>query len=398
MINLYSNEIKNISQNIENEIIDIRRELHKYPELGFREFKTSSVIEDFLNNLGLEVRTNIAKTGLLGILRGCNPGKTVALRADMDALPIAETNTFQFASQNNGIMHACGHDIHMSVVLGAAKILTQLKDKINGNIVFIFQPGEEGHGGAKVMINEGVLEDPKVDSIIATHINPSLCTGRISVGTGAVMASPSEFEIKILGKGGHAAEPQNAVDPILIGTHLISLFQGIITREKNPLKSAVLSITYFNAGSSYNIIPDKAIIRGTVRTFDPSLDKFISERLEDITSSVTKAMGANYKFTYKVGYPPVINNSGVVSQILKSAKKVIKNSDNIITESEPVMLAEDFSYYSMKIPGALFNLGCLKEPVESTQNLHSSDLNPDEKCIKTGMEIMSQYSIDFLNK
>ncbi|MCX7922298.1 MAG: amidohydrolase [Clostridia bacterium] len=388
-------EIKQISSSISEKVISLRRELHRFPELGFQEFKTSEFISNYLKSLGLTVQNNVGKTGVVGIITGSSTGKTVAIRADMDALPIVEENTFEFISQNKGVMHACGHDAHVAIALGTAEVLSKLKDSLNGNVKFIFQPGEEGLGGAKYMIDDGVLDAPKVDAIIATHVCPSLPTGSISLRPGPVMASPSEFEVVIKGKGGHAAQHHNTIDPISIGTTLINAFQTILTREKNPLSPAVLSVTYFHAGSSFNIIPDKAVIRGTVRTFDPSLDRYISERMESITSGLSKAMGAEYEFFYKLGYPPVINDSSVVDRIIESSGKIIDTA-SIFTEPEPSMLGEDFSYYLQKVPGAMYNLGSKPPDCQTAHNLHSSRFTIDEKCLVIGMQLMAQCAVDLL--
>ncbi|MFZ5989137.1 MAG: M20 metallopeptidase family protein [Bacillota bacterium] len=394
---MYTNEIKKISSVIIDEIILIRREIHKFPELGFREYKTASIISDYLEGLGLKVYKNIGKTGVVGLIEGSKPGKTIAVRADMDALPITEENSFEYASQYKGVMHACGHDAHVAIALGAAKILGSFKDSLPGNIKFIFQPAEEGLGGARFMIDEGVLENPKVDTIIALHVSPGLKTGQISVGTGPVMASPSEFEIVIKGKGGHAAEPHKIIDPIVTGVNIINLFQTIIPKKLSPFKNAVLSVTCFNAGNTFNVIPSEAVIKGTVRTFDSEVDSQISESMKSITAKVSSSMGADYTFDYKLGYPPVVNNHQIVDLIIKSSSEVIAK-ENILTNPDPVMLAEDFSYYAQRVPGALFNLGCTNPKDDDYHNLHSSRFSIDETCIAKGMEIVSQCVINYLKE
>lgn len=394
---MFSDEIKMHSSDILNEIVLIRRRIHKNPELGFKEFKTSSLVSEYLEGLGLKVTKGIAGTGVTGLLEGSSPGMTVAIRADMDALPILEENCVDYVSSNPGTMHACGHDVHTSIALGTAHILSKFKDRIKGNVKFIFQPAEEGLGGAKIMIDEGVLVNPKVDAIIALHVAPGHKSGQISISSGPVMASPSEFEIEITGKGGHAAEPQKAIDPIIIGTNIINLFQTIVARNVNPLKSAVLSVTSFQAGNAFNIIPSKATIKGTVRTFDPVLDKEISEKMLAIVSSVTSAMGAEYTFEYKQGYPPVINNKQVADMVVEAASRII-DRDNIILDEQASMLAEDFSYYLNELPGAMFNLGCTNPSCDHFENLHSCKFNVDESCIATGMEIFSQTIINYLYK
>lgn len=394
---MLSNDIKKVSSDILSEIISLRRTIHKDPELGFKEFKTSALVSKYLEDLGLKVSNGIAGTGVIGLLAGSSPGKTIAIRADMDALPILEETNLSYASINSGIMHACGHDVHTSIALGTANILSKLKNQIKGNVKFIFQPGEEGLGGAKIMIDENILTNPKVDAIIALHIAPGHKSNQISISSGPVMASPSEFELEIKGRGGHAAEPHKAIDPIIIGTNIINLFQTIVSRNKNPLKSAVLSVTSFQAGNTFNIIPSKAYIKGTVRTFDPLLDEEIAEKMLAIISSVTNAMGAEYSFEYKQGYPPVINNKEIVDTIIKASSKVI-DKENIILNEQTSMLAEDFSYYLNEVPGALFNLGSSIPSCNHFENLHSSKLIVDENCIATGMKVFSQTVMDLLEK
>lgn len=394
---MLSSEIKKLSSDILSEIVSLRRTIHKEPELGFKEFKTSALIANYLNSLGLKVTKGIAGTGVIGLLEGSSPGKTIAIRADMDALPILEETNLPYASSNPGIMHACGHDVHMSIALGTANMLSKLKSQIKGNVKFIFQPGEEGLGGAKKMIDEGALENPKVDAIIALHIAPNCKAGQISISSGPVMSSPSEFAIEIKGRGGHAAEPQKTIDPIIIGANIINLFQTIVSRNKDPLKSAVLSVTSFQAGNAFNIIPSNAYIKGTVRTFDPLLDEEISKRMLAIISSVTGAMGAEYSFDYRKSYPPVVNSKEIVDLIVNASSKVIAR-ENIILNEQASMLAEDFSYYLKEVPGALFNLGSSDPSCVHFENLHSNKLVVDENCIAVGMEIFSQIVIDFFGK
>jgi amidohydrolase len=394
-MDMLEREIEAIALEIKDKLISIRRDIHRYPELGFREHRTSSVITNALKNLKLQVDTHIAATGVTGLLKTGRAGRTTALRADMDALSIAEENDFDYASRNNGIMHACGHDVHVAVVLGAAEILCRLKDRLQGNVRFVFQPGEEGLGGARYMVEEGVLKNPPVDAIIAAHVHPGLDTGRISILQGPVMASPAEFEIVILGKGGHAAMPHNTVDPICIGTNLVNLFQTLITREKDPMEKAVISVTSFHSWVSFNIIPDTAVLKGTVRTFDPALDKFIARRMEEITEAVTKVSGAACRFAYRPGYPAVVNDSSIVQQVKTAATRQL-GSDGTVLEAAPAMLGEDFSYYQQVTPGAMFNLGCRKPGSPDTQNLHSSTFTPDEDCIEVGMRIMAQWAVNAL--
>ncbi|HPD00304.1 MAG TPA: M20 family metallopeptidase [Acetivibrio sp.] len=393
---MYTEEIKKISSSIINEMVSIRRDLHQNPELGFHEHRTSSIVSGFLKNIGFRVFTNIAKTGVVGILEGSSPGKTIAIRADMDALPITEENDIVFASRNKNIMHACGHDAHTAIALGTAKILSGMRDKISGNVKFIFQPAEESLGGARLMIDEGALDNPATDAIIALHVSPSLTSGKISVGSGPVMASPAEFDIVIKGKGGHAAQPDKTIDPISIGINIINMFQSIIPKRISVFKTAILSITCFQGGNTYNITPSEAAIKGTVRAFDRETHDEISKIMHSIIASVTGEAGADFSFDYNLGYPPVVNNQEIAELIACASGKIL-GTENVIINPEPSMLAEDFSYYAQKIPGAIFNLGCRSPFDEHSHNLHSSRFTIDEACIAIGMEIMSQCALDFLS-
>ncbi|HOP93475.1 MAG TPA: amidohydrolase [Acetivibrio thermocellus] len=388
-------EIKEKCSEIMDEVIRIRRDIHKNPELGFNEYRTSSIASDFMKNLGFSVRTNVAKTGVVGVLEGERPGKTIAIRADMDAIPIAEENDFEYASQNKNVMHACGHDAHIAIALGTAKILCHFKDRISGNVKFIFQPAEEGLGGASFMIEEGALDNPATDAIIALHVSPLLKSGQISVGAGPVMASPAEFDIVIKGRGGHAAQPNKCVNPISIGANIINMFSSIIPKTLSPFKSAVLSVTCFEAGNTYNVIPSQAIIKGTVRAFDRETHNVIYNKMYSVIASLTSAEGADFSFDYNLGYPPVVNNAEIAKLVANAAKKIV-GDDNVVENPEPSMLAEDFSYYALKIPGAIFNLGCRHPHDENFYNLHSSKFNLDESCIITGIQILSQCVLDFL--
>lgn len=391
---LLTDQIRRFSTETFGRLVLIRREIHKYPELGFNEFKTSGLIRSFLEELGLQV-SSYAKTGLAATIKGKEKGRTVAIRADIDALPIKEENTFEFVSRNVGKMHACGHDGHVAIVLGAAYVLSRLRDHINGNVKLIFQPAEEGLGGAEIMVNQGVLDNPKVDAIIGTHVSPLINTGFLSVRKGPVMAAPTEFEITIIGKSGHGAQPENAINPITIGAVVVDRFKSIVKTSGDPLKRAVLTVTCFNAGSASNIIPDSVSIRGTIRTFDKEIRNFITGSMEEVLKEETKKAGAAYKFKANNGYPPVINDDNLVDKFILSSEKII-SSKNIITNQDPSMLAEDFSYYSRLVPGTYFHLGCRSQTCNEIVNLHNSKFNLDENCIKIGVELMAQFAVDYL--
>ncbi|NLY43238.1 MAG: amidohydrolase [Clostridiaceae bacterium] len=390
-------EIRNISRQIENKLISIRRKLHMHPELAFEEAETSRFICNYLKELGIEVTDNIAKTGVVGLIRSGYPGKTIALRADMDALPILEENNCAYASTIPGKMHACGHDVHVTCLLGAAEVLMRLKDKIKGNIKLIFQPAEEGAGGALPMIEEGILSNPSVDACIAAHVWPEVPVGKIEVKQGPIMASPDDFELIIKGKGGHGAEPHATVDPISIGCQVVNALQTIVSRRMDPLMPAVISICSFQSGSCTNVIPDIAVLKGTARTFDPAMRKKMADMIEEIAGGIIKAMGGDYELNYRYLYPPTINDSTITNMLAASAVKIV-GAENVLWSEKPSMSGEDFAYFAERVPSSLFRLGCSNPAKGISASLHSPTFDVDEKCIAIGTSVLAQFALDFLNQ
>ncbi|MBZ4646790.1 MAG: amidohydrolase [Clostridia bacterium] len=381
---MFTEEIKKISKEIQEKLINIRRTIHMHPELAFEEHATAQLIYNYLKDLDIEVTPGIAKTGVVGLIRSNQPGKTVAIRADMDALPMTEENECEYKSTVPGKMHACGHDVHVTCLLGAAEILSRLKGKLNGNIKLLFQPAEEGVGGALPMIEEGVLENPKVDACIAAHVWPDIPAGKIVVKNGPIMASPDDFEIIIKGKSGHGAMPHAAVDPIVIGCHVVNTLQTIVSRKIDPLNPAVISICYFHSGTCTNVIPDTATIKGTARTIDPELRRKIASLIEETVAGVVKAMGGEYEFDFKYLYPPTINDNIITDVLANSASKIIGKS-NILWGREPSMGGEDFA------------LGCGNPEKGITHPIHSTKFDVDEDCIAVGASILTQFAVDYLN-
>ncbi len=384
--------ILNIVKPISDEIISTRRDFHMYPELGFEEHRTAKIIAKKLSSYGLNVYKGVGKTGVVGILNPHHSGKTIALRADMDALPIQEVSDKKYCSKNKGIMHACGHDGHMAMLLGAAKILSEQSKKINGTIKFIFQPAEEGFGGAQYMIKDGVLND--VNEIYGAHLWNYQSCGTIGIKSGPVMAAADLFEIKIHGKGGHGATPHGTVDAIVVSSHVIQALQTIVSRNTNPLESSVISIGQINGGYNFNIIADKIILKGTVRSYTEKNRQMIKNRMTEILNGISKTFNAKIILDYKDGYPPTINNEKCSKNLLKSAKKIV--GDNA---KEPYlsMGGEDFSYFANEIPGCFFFIGSSPQNTKllSTPH-HCSHFDIDENSLLIGCSVFVQLIEDLL--
>ncbi len=366
-------------------LIGIRREIHMYPELGFEEVRTSRLVSEWLERFGLEVRKGVAGTGVVGLLRGKSQGKTVAIRADMDALPIEELNQVPYASKIKGKMHACGHDAHVTILLGVARILSSLRDQIKGNIKWIFQPAEEGGGGGKRMVEEGVLENPRVDAIFGAHVFPQLEIGKVGICEGKALASADRFTIKVIGRSGHAASPHLARDPILATGHLITQIHSIVSREVDPLESAVITIGKVSGGTAFNIIPDEVELLGTVRAFSPEIQEKMKKRIEERVQGVTRSFGMNYHYEYEYGYPVLINKPEMIRIVSSACAKGI-GEENVV-EVQPSMGAEDFSFYLEKVPGAFFRLGIRNESKGIVQPYHNSHFDIDEEVLPFGVEM-----------
>lgn len=371
------------------DLIELRRNLHKIPETAFKEFKTAETVAKHLRDLGIEVTEKVAETGVVGLIdRGSD--KTVLLRADMDALPITEKNTVDYKSQNEGVMHACGHDVHMTMLIGAAERLIAQKDTLNCNVKFIFQPAEEGIGGALPMIKAGVMENPRVTAALALHVWPSLSVGNILLNSGAVMASPDNFEITLTGRGGHAATPQENNNVILAACDLAMNLQTIANSFTEPV---VVSLGSIHSGSSHNIMPDKAEMWGTFRTLSSQTRKKVPELIEQITSEISKIHGVSYGIDLKLLYPPVINDEKIVSLVKNCVENTNKNI-NIMEMPSPSMCGEDFAYFGELVPSCMVFLGCANEAKGIISPLHSSTFNVDEDCIDIGVKILSDFALN----
>ncbi|MEP6845098.1 MAG: M20 family metallopeptidase [Panacibacter sp.] len=385
---MLKDKIKALTSDYNESFTTIRHHLHAHPELSYQEFETSLFIQQKLTEFGIPFKV-IATTGIVGLIEGKNPGsRVIALRADMDALPIAEENDVVYRSVNKGIMHACGHDVHTTCLLGASRILYELKDEWEGTVKLIFQPGEERNpGGASLMIAEGVLEDPAPMGIVALHVNPSLKTGDLSFRAGRVMASADEIFITIKSRGGHAAAPHLTADTILIASQIIVSLQQIISRNNNPFSPSVLSICSFQGGNTTNVIPSEVKLMGTFRAMDETWRFKAHELIKQQTVGIANAMGAEAIIHIDVGYPTVDNDEILTIAAVGVAENFLGASH--ISETEMRMGAEDFGYYTQKIPGCFFRLGVRNEEEGITHNVHTPKFDIDENAIATGVSIMA---------
>ena len=371
---------------ITDEAVEIRRDLHAYPELGFQEERTASVVADRLHALGLEVATGVAKTGVVGLLRGGRPGKTVMVRADMDALPIQEANDVPYRSQNDGAMHACGHDGHTAMALMAARVLMDRRDRLRGNVKFIFQPAEEGPGGAAPMIEAGVLKDPDVDAAVGIHLWNDLPVGRIGVQSGAIMASMDVLEITIRGKGSHAAKPNDGVDPIVASAHVITALQTLISRERNPLDPAILTIASIHGGTTFNVIPDEVKLLGTVRTLSDELWEAMPGRVKRMAEGVAAGFGATAEVDYRKMYPVTRNDPALADRVEALAQDLV--GPESVIRHQTTLGGEDMSFFLREVPGCFFFIGSANAERGLDHPHHNPRFDFDEDALGIGIEML----------
>ncbi len=384
--------IKSLAKQYAEEFIQVRHHLHAHPELSYQEFETSKFIQQKLDSFGIPFNV-MANTGVIGLIKGKNPGKRViALRADIDALPIKEENKIEYKSQNEGVMHACGHDVHSTCLLGASKILNELKEQWEGTIKLIFQPGEERNpGGASILIKEGVLENPKPEAIFGLHVHPHLEVGLLSFREGKVMASADELYITIKGPGGHAAAPHLTVDTILVASQLVVGLQQIVSRNKSPFNPSVLSICSFQGGHTTNVIPSEVKLMGTFRAMDEEWRKKAHELIRKLCTEMAHSMGASIDVHIDIGYPSVYNNEKLNDKAKTLAADYAGQGQ--IQTTELRMGAEDFGYYSQVIPGCFFRLGVGNTKKGITSGVHTPTFNIDESAIELGMGMMAWLGV-----
>lgn len=388
----------NISKEVlelKQETIDTRRHIHKYPELGFQETKTSELIYNKLNALGYEV-SRVAKTGVIGLLRGKDQSKTIAIRADIDCLPLQELNDVDYKSQNEGKMHACGHDGHTSIALSVAKILKNKQNELKYNVKFLFQPAEEGPGGAEPMIKEGALENPKVNAIIGLHVWNTMDIGKVAIKSGAFMASADEFSVTIKGKGGHGAQPHLTVDAVVVSAYVITALQTIISRYTDPLEPAVLTIGKIEGGSNFNIIAESVKFIGTVRTFNKKVRDEIESKINQVIKNTCESFGAECEINYTRLYPPTINDEEISNLVSEVASEIV-GSENIV-KNEMTMGAEDISYFLEKVKGCYFFLGSRNNEKGLNKPHHNPYFDFDEDALPIGIEILTKCIFKYFEK
>ena len=400
------------SDKLEPKIIEWRRDIHQHPELGNSEYRTSELIAKHLKSLGIDVRTNVAKTGVVGVLKGGKPGPVVALRADMDALPVTERNDLPFASkvkatyngQEVGLMHACGHDAHVAVLMGVAEIFASVRKDLPGTVKFIFQPAEEGVpygevGGAKQMIKEGALDQPKADVIFGLHTDPKVEAGRITYRPGPTMAAVNNIRIVIKGKGSHGANPWYAVDPIVVAAQVINNIQTIVSRNLNLTKNpGVVSIGLINGGTRWNIIPEEVLMMGTIRAFSEEDKKMMVDRLKQIITKTAEAAGATAEIQvpYTTDYPAAVNDSALMEKMLPTLKRAIGDKNVLLAPLETG--AEDFAFYQQQIPGLFLFFGTMKQggDPEKAAARHTPEFYLEESGMKTGVRTLLNLTLDYL--
>ncbi|NLZ53939.1 MAG: amidohydrolase [Thermoanaerobacteraceae bacterium] len=388
--------IKQEAEKLYPEAVKIRRDLHRHPELGFKEVRTAKTVADYLRALNLDVAEGVGKTGVVAILNGDQAGKTVALRADMDALPIQEETGLDFSSENPGVMHACGHDGHTAMLLQVAKLLSSMKSKLKGRVKFIFQPAEElSHGGATLMCQEGVVDD--VDAIFGLHIWPTIDTGYIGVLSGPMMASADYGYVTIKGKAGHGSQPHNAIDACVIAAQAIMALQTVASRQIDILEPAVISVGTISGGTAANVIADEVKFAFTVRTLSKETRKKVPELVERTIKGITESAGATYEFNYDYCLPPTINSQEPVAVVEQVGRQLL-GEDKVIKLSKPVMGSEDFSFFQEKVPGAYFFLGGKNAEKGIFPLAHNSLYNFDEGAMLTGISMMAAIAYKFLSK
>ncbi len=381
--------VDEVQKSFGEEIVALRRDIHREPELGFDTKKTAEKVLAALSGLPLEIETGVAENGVVATLKGGGDGPTVALRADMDALPIHEETGLPFASGTNGKMHACGHDGHTSMLVGAAKTLSGMREQLNGTVKFVFQPAEEGGGGGRVMVEEGVAEG--IDQIFALHLWPGLPFGTAATKAGPIMAAADRFEMEIRGTGGHGAMPHLAADAVVIAAQVASALQTIVSREVDPVQPAVLTIGEIGAGSAFNIIPETARMGGTVRTIDDDLRHRIPERMEELAKGVARGMRADAELDYTFSYPVTRNDPGAASLALKVAGSLF-GEDRAVELSHPSMGGEDFAFFLQKLPGAYVWLG-----VGDVSGLHTPQFAFDEEILPRGAALLTAIALEALS-
>ena len=374
-------ELRALVEAQKNWMVDIRRRLHRIPERGFAEVKTQQVIMETLDALGIPYTTE--RTWVVGVIEGALPGQVVALRADMDALPLEEPEGLPFCSEHPGMMHACGHDAHMTMVLGAAKVLMGMRDRLPGTVKLLFQPAEETDGGAEPMVQRGVMENPHVDRVYGLHVQPYLPVGVIETRAGTLNASTDDVELTIHGRSSHGAYPESGADAIVCAAQVITSLQTLVSRNVSPLASAVLSLGMISGGTAGNIICDRVSLRGTLRTANGEIRAMMKRRIAEVASGVAAAMGCTAEVRITSGYAALVNDEAEAGRVMRVGARLL-GEKNVVRKAAPSMGGEDFSFFCERVPGAFFHLGCVKKEDMPAPLLHSRDFHLDEDCLTVG--------------
>jgi amidohydrolase len=383
--------------NLLNQMREIRRDLHKHPELGTQEVRTSRIVADHLKHLGLDVRTGIGGHGVVATLSGQQAGKCVALRADMDALPMEEKNTVPYASATPGVAHCCGHDAHTAILLGTASLLCKFSDRLKGSVKFVFQPSEDqAPGGAIPMIADGALRNPVVDGIFSLHLNPDLAEGAVGIKSGFCTISSAEFVLKMIGKGCHVASPHEGVDPVVMAAMVIMAGQTVVSRKINPLDPSILSFCTVRGGTASNIIPEEVTLTGSIRTLDPQKRKALANELDQVAQGVARTSGGTHRLEIKMQYPSVFNHPELAAEFKDSACKILA-VENVIDRQSSSMTGEDVAYFHQKVPGVHWLLGTANRTLGFTHPLHSPLFDFNEAVMPLGAAIQACCAVDFLN-
>ena len=385
------------AKHIEPEIVRTRRALHQHPELAYHEVETSKLVADMLESLGIKVRRNVGGTGVVGVLKGAKAGRVVALRADMDGLPVHETSDVGFRSKVDGVMHACGHDTHIAMLLGAAKLLSKHKKELNGTVKFLFQPAEEhgGRGGAKPMIEDGAMKDPKVDFVFGLHIEATRKSGEFGVREGAIAAAPDTFKVKILGKGGHGSAPHETIDPIYVAAHVILALQGVSARMIDPVRPFVITIGAVHSGTKENIIPDVATLDGTIRTLDETTRKLAKRKVAEVARGVCRTFGARAEVEFeKDAYPVTVNDPETTEKVASVLRRI---PGTRVRRVEAMLGGEDFSRFLQKAPGTFYFLGSRNPEKGCVYPNYSSKFKVDEDVLKFGTASLAMLAFEFGN-
>lgn len=389
-------DVKELIRKYEAKVNEHREWMHRHPELSHEEKETAAYIAKTLREIGLEPQENVGGYGVVALIQGKGPGKCVGLRADFDALPVTEVTGLPFASENPGVMHACGHDAHAAMLLGAAYVLNEMKDEFNGTVKLVFQPSEEDAAGpgARAMIADGLLENPHVDAMFGQHVWPTYPSGKVAIRNGAMMASSDRFFITIKGKNSHGSQPENGIDAIVIAAQVVSALQSIVSRNVGPLDSAVVTIGTIQGGSRYNVIADTVEMQGTCRNLNPAVRNKMPERIENIVKGVSEAMGGSYEFKYLRCYSPLVNDPGKFELVRSVIEEVVGPENTVIPENS-ALGGEDFSFYCEKVPSCFFWLGVHDESRQRFP-IHNGGFYPETSAFPIGMEVMVKSALKFL--